>query len=62
MGQRPIVSAAITSNEKAVACFVDLAGRVTQSDGSIFSRSTGDAALEQLQLAAAAFESMHLQA
>lgn len=62
MGQRPIVSAAITSNEKAVACFVDLAGRVTQSDGSIFSRSTGDAALEKLQLAAAAFESMHLQA
>lgn len=62
MGQRPIVSTAITRNEEAVACFIDLAGRVTKTEDPVFSRSTGDAALEKLQRAAATFEAKHLQA
>lgn len=62
MGQRPIVSPGITKNDKAIERFIKLAGCVTKSDGEIFNRSIGGAALEKLQLAAAEFESMHLRA
>ncbi len=60
MGQRPVVSPAITENDKAIAAFINLAERVTPSPGGKFTRHTGNAALERLQLAAEAFETMYL--
>jgi hypothetical protein len=61
MGHRPIVSPAITENKEAIARFIKLAGHVTRTVDDVFTRSTGNAALEKLQRAAVRFESMHLR-
>ncbi len=61
MGDRPIVSPAVCSNEEAVANFIDLAGRVAAGQEDVFKRLVGRQALERLQTAAGAFEKTHLR-
>lgn len=61
MGERPVVSPSFTDNQTAVQRFISLAEEyIDQADK--FKRLTGKAALERLQLAAAAFEAAQLSA
>jgi hypothetical protein len=61
LGERPVISPSILENEIAIKTFITLADNCPYDKPSIFTRSKGSAALEQLQNAAIQFEEKHLR-
>ena len=61
MAERPVISPSITDNATAIAMFIELGSDKPNNLGAVFSRTTGKAALSQLQQFALKFEKSYLK-